>query len=172
MFYFQLIRISEVLYIYIVTCLRHAAIVETEKSVNTLRNNRGSGVYSVPCRAAGGRAVPSQAESSRTAPRSFPRQHRCKHGDDATVLFMNPLLDDMTWPDATELTGSVFRFAVSGYISEAASNFSSVLRSEFAESVLGERFMKISQSARSVNWGFDLKCVMKTVWRIEGNIGV
>jgi hypothetical protein len=43
-----------------VTCLRHAAIVEAQKSVNTLRNNRGSGVYSVPFRAAGGRAVPSR----------------------------------------------------------------------------------------------------------------
>jgi hypothetical protein len=38
----------------IVTCLRHAAIVETQKSVNTLRNNRGSGVYSVSFRAVGG----------------------------------------------------------------------------------------------------------------------
>jgi hypothetical protein len=37
-----------------VMCLRHAAIVETQKSVNTLRNNRGSGVYSVPFRAMGG----------------------------------------------------------------------------------------------------------------------
>jgi hypothetical protein len=45
-----------------VTCLRHAAIVETQKSVNTLRNNRGSGVYSVPCR----------AEPHCTAPRSLP----------------------------------------------------------------------------------------------------
>jgi hypothetical protein len=45
-----------------VTCLRHAAIVETQKSVNTLRNNRGSCVYSVPFRAAGGRAVPSRVE--------------------------------------------------------------------------------------------------------------
>jgi hypothetical protein len=41
-----------------VTCLRHAAIVQTQKSVNTQRNNRGSGVYSVPFRATGGRAVP------------------------------------------------------------------------------------------------------------------
>jgi hypothetical protein len=78
----------------IVTCLCHAAIVEAQKSVNTLRNNRGSGVYSVPFRAAGGRAVPS-----RTAPRSFQRQLRCKHGDDATVLLVNPLLDNMTWRD-------------------------------------------------------------------------
>jgi hypothetical protein len=46
----------------------------------------------------------------------------------------------MTWPDATELTGSVFRFADSGYISEAVSTFSSVLRSELAESVLGDSF--------------------------------
>jgi hypothetical protein len=36
----------------IMTCLRHATIVEAQKSVNTLRNNRGSGVYSVPFRAA------------------------------------------------------------------------------------------------------------------------
>jgi hypothetical protein len=35
-------------------CLRHAAIVETQQSVNMLRNNRGSSVYSVPVRAAGG----------------------------------------------------------------------------------------------------------------------
>jgi hypothetical protein len=48
--------------IYSVTCLRHAAIVETQKSVNTLRNNRGSGVFSVPCR-----VVPSS-----TAPHSLP----------------------------------------------------------------------------------------------------
>jgi hypothetical protein len=27
-----------------------------------------------------------------TAPRSFPRQRSCKHGDDATVLFVNSLL--------------------------------------------------------------------------------
>jgi hypothetical protein len=40
--------------LYIVMCLRHEAIVETQKSVNTLRNNMGSGVYSVPFRAAGG----------------------------------------------------------------------------------------------------------------------
>jgi hypothetical protein len=46
----------------------------------------------------------------------------------------------MTRADATELTGSVFRFAGSGYISEAVSSFSSVLRSEFAKSVLGESF--------------------------------
>jgi hypothetical protein len=36
----------------IVTCLRHAAIVEAQKSVNTLRNNRGNGTYSVPSRTA------------------------------------------------------------------------------------------------------------------------
>jgi hypothetical protein len=35
-------------------CLRHTVIVETQKSVNTLRNNRGNGVYSVLFRAAGG----------------------------------------------------------------------------------------------------------------------
>jgi hypothetical protein len=44
-----------------VTCLRHAAIVEAQKSVNTLGNSRVGGVYSVPFRAAGGRA-----ESNRT----------------------------------------------------------------------------------------------------------
>jgi hypothetical protein len=73
----------------IVTCLRHAAIVDTQKSVNTLRNNRGSGVYCVLLRAAGGWR-PGRAESHCTA--AFPRQLRCKHGDDATVLFVNPLL--------------------------------------------------------------------------------
>jgi hypothetical protein len=41
-----------------VTCLRHAAIVVTQKSVNTLRNNRGSGVFSVPCRDEPSRTVP------------------------------------------------------------------------------------------------------------------
>jgi hypothetical protein len=45
-----------------VTCLRHAAVIEAQKSVNTLRNNRGSGVYSVPFRAAGGCAVPCRVE--------------------------------------------------------------------------------------------------------------
>jgi hypothetical protein len=44
-----------------VTCLRHAAIVEAQKSVNKLRSNRESGVYSVPFRTAGGCAVPSRA---------------------------------------------------------------------------------------------------------------
>jgi hypothetical protein len=95
--------------IYIVTCLRHAALVETQKSVNTLRNNRGSGVFSVPCR-----AVPSQPHRAllhtlhnrplwrHTAPRSFPRQFRCKHGDDSTVLRMNPLVDNTTWRDLTQ----------------------------------------------------------------------
>jgi hypothetical protein len=48
--------------IYSVTCLYHAAIIETQKSVNTLRNKRGSGVFSMPCR----------AEMSRTAPCSLP----------------------------------------------------------------------------------------------------
>jgi hypothetical protein len=42
--------------VHIVTCLRHAAIVETQKSGNTLRN-RGSGVFSVPCRAEPSRTV-------------------------------------------------------------------------------------------------------------------
>jgi hypothetical protein len=37
-----------------VTCLCHAAIVETHKSVNMLRNISGSGVYSVPFQAVGG----------------------------------------------------------------------------------------------------------------------
>jgi hypothetical protein len=35
--------------------------------------------------------VEDRAVPSRTAPRAFPRQRRCKHGDDTTVLFMNPL---------------------------------------------------------------------------------
>jgi hypothetical protein len=38
----------------IVMCWCHAAIVGTQTSVNTLRNNMGSGVYSMPFRAAGG----------------------------------------------------------------------------------------------------------------------
>jgi hypothetical protein len=54
-----------------VTCLRHAEIVETQKSLNTLRNNRESGVYSVPFRAAGGWR-PGRAEPHCT--RAFPRQ--------------------------------------------------------------------------------------------------
>jgi hypothetical protein len=38
--------------------------------------------------------------------------------------------------DATELTGSVFRFTGSGYISEAVSRFSSVLRSSSTRELL------------------------------------
>jgi hypothetical protein len=42
------------------------------------------------------RAEPQEVEDravpSRTAPLSFPKRRRCKHGDDATVLFVNPLL--------------------------------------------------------------------------------
>jgi hypothetical protein len=36
---------EEYMSVYIVTCLRHVAILETQKSVNTLPNNRGSDVY-------------------------------------------------------------------------------------------------------------------------------
>jgi hypothetical protein len=43
----------------------------------------------------------------------------CKHGD-----------------DATELTGSVFRFAGSGYISEAVSSFSSVFKKQLYKRVV------------------------------------
>jgi hypothetical protein len=90
-------------YKHTVTCLRHAAIVETQKPVNTLRNNRGSGVFSVPCRAEPHRALLHNRPRWRhKAPRSFPRQLRCKHGDDATVLLVNPLLDNMTWRDLTQ----------------------------------------------------------------------
>jgi hypothetical protein len=47
-------NISEVVFIHILACLRHAGIVEPKKSANTLRNNKGSGVFSVPFRATGG----------------------------------------------------------------------------------------------------------------------
>jgi hypothetical protein len=68
---FACIHVHTHTYIHLVTCLRHSAIVEAQKSVNTLRNNRGCGVYSVPFRAAGGRVVSCRAESSRTAPERF-----------------------------------------------------------------------------------------------------
>jgi hypothetical protein len=121
---------SLLLVINIVTCLRHAAIVETQKSVNTLRNNRGKCVFSVPFRAAGGRAVSIRAAL----------HHARFQGNSVVNTVTTQKYCLWTWPDITELTGSVFRFAVSGYKSEAVSSFSSVLRSEFAESVLGESF--------------------------------
>jgi hypothetical protein len=122
----------------------------------TLRNNRGSGVFSVPCWAEPHRALlHNMSRWCHTAPRSFPRQLRCKHGDDATVLLVNPLLGTMTWRDLTQQCWlALFRIAVSGDISEAVSSSSSVLRSEFAESVLVESFEV---------WRFYLKCVMKTM---------
>jgi hypothetical protein len=55
------VAVTTLFTIYIVTCLRHAAIVETHKSIKTLRNDRRRRVYSVPFRAAGCRAVPSRA---------------------------------------------------------------------------------------------------------------
>jgi hypothetical protein len=147
-----------------VTCLRHAAIVETQKSVNALRNSRGRGVFSVPCRAEQHRALLTTCRDDVT-------RHHARFQGNAVVNMLTSRKStrcepvarhhDMTWPDATELTGSVFRFAFSGYISEAVSSFSSVLRSEFAESVLGENFEV---------WRFYLKCVMKTMR--EWNIGV
>jgi hypothetical protein len=40
------------------------------------------------------RAVPCRAKPHCT--RAFPRQRSCKHGDEATVLFVNPLLGTTT----------------------------------------------------------------------------
>jgi hypothetical protein len=101
--------------------------------LNTLRSNtRYTTIREVvfsPCRSKP-REVKGRAVPSRNAPRSFPRQLRCKHGDDATVLLIaafsmrsdSKLHDENNRP--TEL----------------------VLRSEFSERFYGE---EISQSARS-----------------------
>jgi hypothetical protein len=80
-----------------VTCLGHAAIVQTQKSVNTLRNNRGSGVYSVPFRAAGCWR-PGRAEPHCTA--AFPRQRSCKHAD-VTQEYSLWIRCWVTWHDVT-----------------------------------------------------------------------
>jgi hypothetical protein len=61
---------------------------------NTHYATIGKAVFS-PCSSEPGE-VDDRAVPSSTEPRSFPRQLRCKHGTDATVLFMNPLLDSMT----------------------------------------------------------------------------
>jgi hypothetical protein len=147
-------------------CLHHAAIIEAQKSVHTLRNNRGSGVFSVPCR-----AEPNRTVRCYTTGRDDVTRHHARFQGNAVVNTLTSRNStpcepaarqhDMTWPDATELNGSVFCLAVSDYISEAVSSFSSVLRSEFAESVLGESFEV---------WMFYLKCVMKTMR--EWNTGV
>jgi hypothetical protein len=86
---------------------------------HTLRSSKRSGVCSVPFRAAEGE---ERAAITSRAARSLQRQRRCKHGD-----------------DATELTGSVFLIAGSGYISEAVSSFSSVFRKQLYERVRKEQ---------------------------------
>jgi hypothetical protein len=53
---YQLVYIYIYIYIYC-DVFTPATIVETQKSANTLRNNRGSGVFSVPCRAEPHRAL-------------------------------------------------------------------------------------------------------------------
>jgi hypothetical protein len=60
--------------VYIVAYLHHVRIV-TLKHAPRLRNRRGSGVFSVPCR-----AEPKRAEESRTDPAvNELLGNRCKH---------------------------------------------------------------------------------------------
>jgi hypothetical protein len=142
-----------------VTCLRHAAIVETQKSVNTLRNNRGSGVYSVPCR----------AEPSSTAPRSLP----CNRQRNNPMTVAKISLTQLNY--IATVFGGVRAEELSWKSSAIQSQF---LRSEFAESVLDERLYgeEISQSARSsevwiegVIWKVKMSSVLWRLWenRIE-----
>jgi hypothetical protein len=68
--------------------------------------------------------------TNRTAPRSIPRQRRCKHDDDATVLFI-----------------ATFSVRSDSKIHDDNNRTTEwVLRSEFSERFYGE---EISQSARS-----------------------
>jgi hypothetical protein len=109
------------------------------------------------------REVEDRAVPSRSAPLSFQRQRSCKHAD-VTQEYSLWTRCEATWHDVTwrnSVDWLRFSAAVSGYISEAVSSFSSVLRSEFAESVLGEFLRRSSTSKFSVGNRYGMPYVKK-----------
>jgi hypothetical protein len=101
----------------------------------TLRNNRGSGFF--PCR-----AEPNRTVRCYTTGRDDVTRHHARFQGNAVVNTVTTQQYSLwtrckaTWHYVTwrnSIDWLRFRSAVSGYISEAVSRFSSVLRSEFAE---------------------------------------